>query len=48
MKKYLNDIFILSGCALVILATALLSGIAALYVTGGMLICAGIFLGRIK
>ena len=42
MKKYFDDILILAGCGLVIYATSLLSGIAALYVAGFMLIGLGV------
>ena len=48
MKKYLDDLFILAGCGLVIFATAKWSEIAALYVSGVLLIGFGIYTGLVQ
>jgi hypothetical protein len=46
MGKYLDDLLVVAGCGLVVYATYLLSGIAALYVGGFSLIALGIIVGR--
>lgn len=45
LSNYLEEVLYLSGCLLIVLATALLSVIAALYVVGVMLIIAGVLAG---
>jgi hypothetical protein len=46
--KYLEEVLYLSGCLLIVAATALLSWIAALYVVGVMLILAGVLVGLLQ
>jgi hypothetical protein len=45
LRKHLDDMLIAAGAGLIISATALLSGIAALYVGGVFLIAAGVLIG---
>lgn len=45
LKNHLSDALILAGCGLVIYATWMLSLIAALFVTGGILIALGVLIG---
>lgn len=45
MGKYLDDVLIFAGCGLIVYATYLLSGIAAMYVGGFLLIVLGILVG---
>jgi len=46
MKNYIDDIFVVSGCVLIVYATYCLSPIAAMYAGGVFLIAAGFALGR--
>ena len=45
MRKYVDDILLLIGAALIVAATAQLSPVAAEYVGGVFLIIAGVLLG---
>lgn len=45
LQKHLSDVLILMGCGLLIYATWLLSLVAAIFTTGGILIILGILIG---
>lgn len=44
--KYIEDIFIISGLTLIVIATFLLSKILGIYVLGGVLFGLGVFFAR--
>jgi hypothetical protein len=44
-QHHLDDALILSGSGLIVYATWLLSWIAAIYVTGGILVVLGVLIG---
>jgi len=46
MKRYIDDILVVAGCALIVYASYCLSPIAAMFVGGVFLIAAGFALGR--
>jgi hypothetical protein len=45
IKTYLDDLFLLIGCLLVLVGTYQLSPIATWFVAGGMFIAAGVLIG---
>lgn len=46
IKKYLEDILILSGLSIIVIATFLISKIAGLYVTGAVLFGLGVYFSK--
>jgi ABC-type uncharacterized transport system permease subunit len=45
LRNHLDDVMIASGSGLIVYATAQISWIAALYVTGGILVACGVLIG---
>jgi hypothetical protein len=45
MKKYLDDILILAGCALIELGTYIVDPIASIFMGGAILITLGVLVG---
>ncbi len=46
LKKYLEDILILSGLIIIAATTFLISKIAGLYITGVILFCLGVYFSK--
>ena len=45
LQKHLDDVLIVGGCGLLVVATALVSLIGAMYMAGGLMIILGVLVG---